>query len=265
MVDQRKIRLFRKHTCVPRPGRQVCFLNNVPMTASYFLISRTMTQSPAKSDIAAAYNDWAETYDTVQNLTRDLAGQALKQSDLNLAGSTIIEVGCGTGRNTEWLASPDAGAAAIVALDFSQEMLKRARDRVRDTRVRFVQQDVRETWPVGNSTADIVVVMLILEHLEHLEPIFAEAARTLKAGGEIFICELHPTLQLMGKQARFTNAKTGESTLVTAFLHQTEDYHNAAISTGFELVRELDWYDPDAQADTPPRLLALQFRRRVPA
>jgi ubiquinone/menaquinone biosynthesis C-methylase UbiE len=221
-----------------------------------------MNQRSIRSDISAAYDDWAETYDTVQNLTRDLASQALKQSDLNFAASTIIEVGCGTGRNTEWLAGHEAGAAEIVALDFSEEMLKRARDRVRDTRVRFVQQDVRDKWPVSNGTADLVVVMLVVEHLEHLEPIFAEAARTLKAGGEMLIVELHPTLQLMGKQARFTSAKTGESTLITAFLHRTEDYHHAAISTGFEVVRELDWYVPDEPTDTPPRLLSLRCRLR---
>jgi malonyl-CoA O-methyltransferase len=173
-------------------------------------------------------------------------------------------VGCGTGRNTEWLAGQEAGATAIVALDFSKEMLKRARGRVCDTRVRFVQQDVRDKWPLSNATADVVVVMLVVEHIEHLEPIFAEAARTLKAGGEILIVELHPTLQLMGKQARFTSAKSGESTLVTAFLHRTEDYHHAAISSGFELVREVDWYVPDAEADTPPQLLALRFRLGAP-
>jgi len=222
-----------------------------------------MTQPSTKSEIAAAYNDWAETYDTMPNVTRDLAANALKQSDLKLAGNTIIEVGCGTGRNTEWLAN--AGAAAILALDFSEKMLKRARTRVKDRRVRFVQQDLHDPWPVSNSSADVVVVMLVLEHVERLDPIFAEAARALKSGGEIFIVELHPTLQLMGKQARFTNAKRGESTLVTAFLHLTEDYHHAAISSGFELVREIDWYPPDAQADTPPQLLELQFRLRAQA
>jgi len=224
-----------------------------------------MSQSHAKSEVASAYDDWAETYDTIQNLTRDLAAQTLKQADLNFAGRRIIEVGCGTGRNTEWLVGPVAGAAAIVALDFSEEMLKRARARVNDPRVRFVQQDVRATWPLGNSTADIVVVMLVLEHVEHLEPIFAEAARTLKAGGEIFICELHPTLQLMGKQARFTNARTGENTLVTAYLHQTHDYEKAAVSSGFELVHKVDWRDADASEYAPPRLLSLQFRLSSPA
>jgi ubiquinone/menaquinone biosynthesis C-methylase UbiE len=223
-----------------------------------------MTKPYTKSDIAAAYNDWAETYDIVQNPTRDLAAQALRQSGLNLAGRTIVEVGCGTGRNTEWLARPDAGATAIVSLDFSEGMLKRARERVRDPRVRFVQQDVRDTWSLRNATADIVIIMLVLEHIEHLEPIFAEAARTLKTGGEVVIFELHPARQLMGKQARFTNTRTGENTRVTAFLHQTADYHNAAFFSGFELVREVDWNDSEAQVDTPPRLLSLQFRLTPP-
>lgn len=221
-----------------------------------------MTQPSTNSEIAAAYNDWAETYDTVQNLTRDLAAKALQQADLNFAGSLIVEVGCGTGRNTDWLARPDAGASAIVALDFSEEMLKKATDRVRDPRVQFVQQDVRTTWPLSSSTADIVVVTLVLEHVEHLEPIFCEAARTLKDGGEIFICELHPARQLMGKQARFTNSKTGENTFVTAFPHTTENYLQAGASADFELIHAVDYFDTEAPPDDLPRILSLHFHLR---
>ena len=63
-----------------------------------------MTSPSDQSEIAAAYNDWAETYDVVQNQTRDLAAEVLRQVDLNLADRKIVEVGCGTGRNTTWLA-----------------------------------------------------------------------------------------------------------------------------------------------------------------
>jgi hypothetical protein len=34
---------------------------------------------PEQSEIASAYNDWAETYDDVPNRTRDLAAEALRQ------------------------------------------------------------------------------------------------------------------------------------------------------------------------------------------
>ncbi len=216
-----------------------------------------------KSEIAAAYNEWAETYDTNQNPTRDLAGEVLRQADLDLAGRSVIEVGCGTGCNTEWLARSEAGSSNIVALDFSVAMLARARARVADSRVRFMQHDVCARWPVADASADVIIAMLVLEHVEQLESVFAEAARTLRTGGEMFICELHPARQLLGKQARFTNAKTGEHTLVPAFLHETADYLKAGVSSGLELVNKGDWRDADSTTHSPPRLLSLHFRRRA--
>jgi ubiquinone/menaquinone biosynthesis C-methylase UbiE len=218
-----------------------------------------MTKPTDNSEIAAAYNEWAEVYDTNQNRTRDLSGEVLRQADLDLGRCDVIEVGCGTGRNTEWLLRPDPGLTSILALDFSEAMLARARKRVVDSRVRFVQHDVRETWPADDRSADLVIAMLVLEHVEHLEPFFAEAARTLRAGGEVFLCELHPARQVLGKQAQFTNAKTGEHTLVKAFIHSISDYFSAAMSSGFELVNKSEWNDADPEADLPPRLLSLHF------
>jgi ubiquinone/menaquinone biosynthesis C-methylase UbiE len=222
-----------------------------------------MTQPSTKSEIAAAYDEWAETYDTVQNPTRDLAAEVLRKIDLNLAGRKLIEVGCGTGHNTEWLTRPAAGATEIVALDFSEAMLARAKARVADRRVRFIQHDVRTSWPVADASADVVIAMLVLEHVEHLEPVFAEAARTLRKEGEMFVCELHPARQLLGKQAEFTNARTGEHTLVTAFLHEAADYLKAGMSSGFELLNKGEWRDVDSPARDPPRLLSLHFRLTV--
>lgn len=237
-----------------------------------------MTEPASKSEIANAYDDWAETYDTVPNRTRDLAGQVLRQTGLNLHGRAVVEVGCGTGRNTEWLvrsegaseaagptsaaagASYAAGPASIVALDFSAEMLARARLRVDDPRVRFIQHDIHYPWPLADASADVVIAMLILEHVEHLEPFFAEATRTMTPNGELFICELHPTRQYLGGQARFINQKTGEYTRVAAFLHDVSDYVHAGLSAGFNLVHLGEWRDEEETAE-PPRLLSLRFRR----
>jgi ubiquinone/menaquinone biosynthesis C-methylase UbiE len=224
-----------------------------------------MAQPSNKPEVAVAYNEWAETYDSDHNRTRDLAAQALRQADLNFADRNVVEVGCGTGRNTEWLARSAAGATDIVALDFSEKMLARAKDRVRDPRVRFIQHDIRATWPLADASADVVIVMLVMEHVELLLPIFAEAARTLRAGGELFICELHPMRQLSGGQAQFTSTQTGERQLVPAFLHNTSDYVNAGLSSGFELARLGEWRDADALPKDLPRLLSLHFRLRPSA
>jgi len=224
-----------------------------------------MAQPSNKPEVAVAYNEWAETYDTDHNRTRDLAAQTLRQADLDFANRNVIEVGCGTGRNTEWLARPAAGATDIIALDFSEEMLTRARDRVRDPRVRFIQHDIRATWPLTDASAEVVIVMLVLEHVELLPPIFAEAARTLSNGGELFICELHPMRQLLGGQAQFTSTQTGEHRRVAAFLHNISDYVNAGLSSGFELINLGEWRDTGALPKDLPRLLSLRFRLRPSA
>ena len=216
-----------------------------------------MKQASDQSEIAAAYNDWAETYDIVQNQTRDLAAKVLRQVKLDLDGRKVVEVGCGTGRNTTWLAER---AAEMVGLDFSEEMLARARSLVNDPRVSFIQHDARKTWPLADYSADVVIAMLILEHVEKLEPVFVEAARVLNTGGQFFLCELHPMKQLMGGQAQFSNTRTGERQLISAFLHDVSDYVNAGLSSGLQLEHMGEWRDSDAQAISQPRLLSLTFR-----
>lgn len=216
-----------------------------------------MTKASSKPQIASAYDEWAATYDTKRNRTVALAAKILGQSNLQLIGRNVVEVGCGTGYNTQWLVER---ASSVVALDFSEGMLRQAQARVSDRRVRFIQHDVRTAWPLADLSVDLVIAMLVLEHVEHLGPVFAEAARTLTPTGEFFICELHPSRQMLGEQARFTSTRTGESQLVTAFLHKTEDYLNAGALAGFDLITKSDWHDDDALPDTPPRLLSLHFR-----
>ncbi|MDQ1637400.1 MAG: hypothetical protein QOF62_739 [Pyrinomonadaceae bacterium] len=207
--------------------------------------------------IAAAYDRWAETYDADPNRTRELAGEILRLAELPIAGRDILEIGCGTGRNTEWLATQ---AASIIALDFSEEMLRRATTRVRDSKARFIQHDVRIRWPLADETADTIIAMLILEHVEHLKTVFAEAVRVLRLNGRLFICELHPMRQLMGGQAQFSNTQTGELERVGAFLHNVSDFVNGGLSAGFEVRRLDEWRDPEAPSDSIPRLLSLQLR-----
>jgi len=218
-----------------------------------------MSQPSNQPEIAAAYNEWAETYDTNPNRTVELAGQVLRKVDLTVNGRTIVEIGCGTGRNTEWLATR---ASSITALDFSEEMLRRARARVTEPHVRFVQHDVRTAWPLAADSADVIIAMLILEHVEQLETVFGEVARTLRVSGEFFLCELHPMRQLMGGQAQFSNAQTGERELVPAFLHNVSDFVNGGLSAGVELDRLDEWRDTDATSNDIPRLLSLLFTKK---
>ena len=215
-----------------------------------------MSQSSDKSEIAKAYNEWAETYDTNANATRDLAAKVLRQTDLQLDGRAVVEVGCGTGRNTAWLAQRASG---IIALDFSDEMLARARARVSAANVQFIQHDLHNPWPVPDASAQLLIAMLVLEHVENLDTFFAEAERVLAEGGQLFICELHPMRQLAGGQAQFSDPRTGERKLVNAFLHDVSEYVNSGLSVGLQLTRLGEWRDDNAERNSPPRILSLTY------
>jgi ubiquinone/menaquinone biosynthesis C-methylase UbiE len=216
-----------------------------------------MANGSGIDDVAAAYDQWSEDYDSVVNATRDLDATVLRRQDLGLAGADVIEVGCGSGKNTVFLA---AHARSVLALDFSEGMLRKARARVADDRVRFVRHDVRERWPAPDASCDVVVADLVLEHVRHLEPFFAETARVLRPGGRLFTCELHPFRQLRGGQAQFVRGDTGEVQRVTAYRHDVSHYVNAGLTAGLQLVRVDDWRDEHAP-DEAPRLFSTSWRR----
>ena len=182
--------------------------------------------------IASAYDRWSEQYDRDANATRDLDAAVLRRAGFRLRGRDVVEIGCGTGKNTAWLA---AEASAVTAMDFSEGMLARARARVGAANVAFVAHDVRLAWPIASASVDLVTCNLVLEHVRALGPVFAEAARVLRAGGRLFISELHPCRQLLGGQAHFTHERSGETTLVPAFRRSVSEFVNEGIGAGFAL------------------------------
>ncbi len=142
-----------------------------------------------KSDIASAYDGWSGTYESMENATRDLAATALRGQKVRLPGRDVLEIGCGTGINTRYLAE---NCRSVTAIDFSERMLGKARENVAAENVKFARGDIRLGWEVENSSFDLVVCALVLEHIENLGHIFDEAARALRPGGEFLLYELHP-------------------------------------------------------------------------
>jgi malonyl-CoA O-methyltransferase len=212
----------------------------------------------AASDVAQAYDRWSRRYDDDHNATRDLDARVVRQSPLHVSGASVLELGCGTGKNSEWLA---AQARSLVALDFSPGMLDVARRRVRSERVRFVEHDITRPWPVEPSSIDVVIGNLVLEHVRELGPIYDEAARVLRPSGELFLCELHPYRQLRGGQAHFEDEETNETVPVTAYRHSVSEYVNGGIAAGLTLRALGEHVEESAPDGVPPRLLSVLFER----
>lgn len=205
-----------------------------------------------------AYQDWAASYDSQENRTRDLDALIVQSIDLPLDGARVIEFGAGTGKNTAYLAER---AGTVLALDLSSAMLDRARARLQADHVRFAEHDVTTPWPANNASADLVIGNLVLEHIEAMEPVFTEAARVLVPGGTLFICELHPDRQALGSQAQFQ--QDGQSRRVEAYHHTLSDYVRAGEAAGLALsgINEAIEAGVEVSETTPPRLLALTFTK----
>lgn len=220
--------------------------------------SRNKETKLAMSEIALAYNSWSQTYETIENLTRDLAAKALRQQGLRLHDKDVLEIGCGTGLNTRYLAE---NCRSVAAVDFSEGMLEKARANVTASNVRFVQSDIRHEWNVESSSVDFIVCTLVLEHIKNLRHIFDEALRVLRTGGEFWFYELHPFRQLQGGQAQFKDAASDEVVFVQAYLHSVSEFVNTAIEAEFELARLDEWHDENNEKKNPfPRLLSIHVR-----
>ena len=203
--------------------------------------------------IQNAYNEWSETYDSNENLTRDLDQKVTRDTLANQKFETILEIGCGTGKNTAFLVQIGRN---VHALDFSQGMIEKAREKVQAENIRFSIADLTKQWPCEDGTYDLITCNLVLEHIQDLAHIFSEAARTLRPCGKFLINELHPFKQYRGTKARFEQNE--EIVEVEAFTHHISNFTNAAKASGLKLV-ELNEYWHEADQNKPPRLISFIF------
>ena len=201
-------------------------------------------------NVQSGYDRWAATYDSDHNHTRDLDSQVTRNLLNGVTCESMLEIGCGTGKNTVWLADRTQN---LVAFDFSAGMMAKARAKVQAAHVYFSRVDLTNPWPIRNTTFDWIVCNLVLEHIENLDYIFAQAHQVLVSGGRFFICELHPFKQYQGKQAIIQQNE--QITPIPAFQHHISDFWSAAANQGFVLVDFNEWWH-QSDHGKPPRLVS---------
>ena len=104
-------------------------------------------------DVRQAYNIWANQYDTNNNKTRDLEAFALRENLHAIHFKSCLEIGCGTGKNTEWLITK---ATEITAVDLSKEMLAKAKEKITSDKVIFQQADINQNRAFAAKSFDLV-------------------------------------------------------------------------------------------------------------
>jgi len=205
--------------------------------------------------IEKAYNTWANQYDINENRTRDLDKKSTIETLSKYEFKNVLELGCGTGKNTNWLLEK---AKRIIGLDFSQEMLNKAKEKISSDKVVFKKADLNEDWEIDNNFADLITSSLTLEHIENLNHIFDQANLKLKKDGLFFISELHPFKQYSGSKAQYeTENETKE---LEVYVHHISEYIDNAKSNGLKLVEMKEWFDENNQNGLP-RLISFLFEK----
>ncbi|GAB1193558.1 hypothetical protein APSETT444_002779 [Aspergillus pseudonomiae] len=202
-----------------------------------------------------AYNRWAEVYDTDGNFLQALdtieMQQLLPQLLKKVTASTqagpakLVDLGCGTGRNTRQLLKFAPQDAHIVGLDASPGMLDVARTTVDKekksdpslaNRVSLEIYDLLRSPPAPPACslgAAGVISTLVLEHIP-VDQFFEGAAAVMRPGGYFLLTNMHSEMGSIS-QAGFVDTATGTKIRPTSYSHTIEEVLDAAQKAGFEV------------------------------
>ena len=106
------------------------------------------------ASVRHGYDRWAAVYESDANPLPALEAPVVRTAIGDVRGQSVLDLGCGTGRHTAWLA--EAGAS-VTAVDFSEGMLAEARRKPGMESVRFLAHDLHDPLPISDDSFDLVV------------------------------------------------------------------------------------------------------------
>ncbi|MBB1598138.1 bifunctional 2-polyprenyl-6-hydroxyphenol methylase/3-demethylubiquinol 3-O-methyltransferase UbiG [Achromobacter sp. UMC46] len=226
--------------------------------------------------------DTPEFFDGYSRMARSVHGldaapewPALQAMLPDVRGSRVVDLGCGFGWFCRW--AQTQGAAEVVGMDVSQNMLDRARATTPSPQVAYVHADLeRLHLPWGRF--ELAYSSLALHYVEHLADVFAMIHRTLVPGGRFVFSAEHP-IYTAPAQPGFVQDATGqrvwplnqyslEGPRTTDWLakgvikrHRTlATYLNLLIQAGFTIRQVEEWAPSAEQLAAQPALAEEQDR-----
>lgn len=105
-------------------------------------------------------------------------------------GYTILDVGCGAGKQCFLFNQHTDGKAEIYGGDFSTELLGKANERLETLgakNIHFQFLDFNQKFPFEDNTFDFVTSSFAIYYASDLQFTFSEAFRVIKPGGRLFV------------------------------------------------------------------------------
>lgn len=170
----------------------------------------------------------APAYDATAVLQQEVGRRMLERLDfMRIAPRRILDLGCGTGRASDALlkAYPKA---ELVALDFAEGMLQRARHRGRWLRrPRCLCADL-DALPLADGSVDLVFTNAAMQWSADPHSAFADMVRVLRPGGLLIFSSFGPDTL---KELRAAWAEIDDEAHVHGFIDM-HDYGDMLVHVG---------------------------------
>jgi ubiquinone/menaquinone biosynthesis C-methylase UbiE len=150
----------------------------------------TSLQEKSQSQTVERYDSWHQRLSDVE-LTGEVLGrpwyQTVSKLLPDLSGCSVLEIGCGRGDFSIWLAS-QFGTADITGVDFSPAAIAIARERadVAHSKARFAVADAQDL-AFNTAEFDYVISCECLEHVQNPLQMAAEIQRVLRPAGQFIL------------------------------------------------------------------------------
>ncbi len=193
-------------------------------------------ESPKIEEVKKEYDEFADKY-AAANFQNPLQYQLSEFCSLlpkkDKASIKILDVGCGPGRDVEYLMEEGYD---VFGIDFSEEMIKVAKKLVQDGKFEvadFTKKDFEE-----NSFSGIWCNATLL-HLprEEVKEIFDKFLKWLEPQGILFVSMLE------GEGQRELRIKRFYQNSLTAYFYQLNELIQLLENKGFEIIKYYNEYD----------------------
>ena len=146
-----------------------------------------------------------------------------------LRGATILDAGCGSGAQAEWLL---AQGASVIGLDLSGAMVTQAKHRCSDSdRGSFFVADLASPLPLVPDSVDGVTCSLVLHYLRDWSVALESFARILRPDGWVVLSLDHPfAAPLASQHGRYFDTELVSDTWQKADIRVTQHFWRRPLS-----------------------------------
>ncbi len=142
-----------------------------------------------KYDEEEFFDEYAKMLRSTKGLNSAGEWHQLEPLIPNLAGKSVLDLGCGYGWHCKY--SEEHGASEILGIDSSLKMIDVAKNRNSGELITYIVCSLEE-YDYPSKRWDIVISNLVLHYITDLDSIFKNIFKTLKNGGILLFNIEHP-------------------------------------------------------------------------